>query len=736
MSGDSKYWQNRFKQMENAQHNTSMKQVAMIQEQFDRAQAEISGKIDAWYQRFAKNNGVSMTDARRMLSNKELKELKWNVDDYIKYGKENKMSGAWMKQLENASARVHISRLEALKLEVQQTAEKLFGNYADSVDRHMRNVYATDFYHTAYEIQKGIGVGGRLQALDNNVVSKIVSKPWAVDGKNFSERIWENKAKLINNAHNSLSRMCITGATPDKAITEIANTMKVSKSQAGRLVMTESAAFANKAREDCMNELGVEEFEIVETLDSITCEHCQSMDGRHFDMKDFQIGVTAPPYHPSCRGCTCPYFDDEFDIGERVARGADGKTYYVPAGTTYKEWKSALVDGDSMEDFTPVQSNLWERNRSGQRVVRKGETDSVVDNGIKYEIGTMNEKSQKKVKECYDELFAEYNSPLKIVKHGADGKGVKGDTDITGEVIRLNTSDYMTMAHEFFHSLANTVRDKAGLSDHSSFWKEIKAIRRDYNKAISQGTTKRISAYADESLDEFAAECFGQVKSIKKGYKMSWEMGTDTTYSQKVVDVIDKYFKKTSLENIMGSSTIKSLDIDDFKLMASTTDIHPEVYEVIGSALEKFENQGGMYIADIHLGDFVDEATGSTALFQVFSNAYGMTEMNINSRILGGKTLDEVNEMIAKTKSNLPQNLKEAVVHECGHAKAYYRKTIKEIEEMNVSIKEVHIPGISALALSDGAECIAETEVLLFRGQEVPKEAMELYEKYVKGNRK
>ncbi len=347
MGRNGEYWKERFRQMENAQNDISESKAMEIQEQFERAQAAINGKINAWYQRLASNNGVSMAEARKMLSEQELKEFRWNVEEYIKYGKENAKNHAWEKQLENASARVHISRLESLKLEVQQEMEKLYGNYLDSVDSHIRDIYKKDFYHTAYEIQKGIGVGSSLQSLDANLVEKIVSKPWAVDGKNFSDRIWENKTKLINQVHNSLSAMCITGESPDRAIGEIAKNMNVSRSQAGRLVMTESAAFANKAREDCMKNLGVEEFEVVETLDTITCEYCQSMDGKHFSMKDFQIGVTAPPFHPNCRGCTCPYFDDEFTVGEkRAARGEDGKTYYAPSDMTYEEWKKSFVDGD------------------------------------------------------------------------------------------------------------------------------------------------------------------------------------------------------------------------------------------------------------------------------------------------------------------------------------------------------------------------------------------------------
>lgn len=346
----SKYWQERFRQMENAQHDTSVQKVQEIQEQFDRSLAAIDGKINAWYQRLADNNGVSMQEARKMLDAGELKEFRWNVEEYTRYAEENEISGAWAKQLENASAQVHISRLEALKIETQQEVEKLYGNCTDAIDHHIRDTYTSDFYHTAFEVQKGIGVGTAMNRLDPETVEKIVSKPWAVDGKNFSDRLWENKTKLINNMHNSLSRMCITGEAPDRAIAEISKQMGVSKAQAGRVVMTESAAFANKARQDCMEELDVEQFEVVETLDSHTCETCGGMDGKHFSMREFEVGVTAPPFHPNCRGCTCPYFDDEFDsVGERAARGEDGKTYYVPADTTYEKWFEQYVKSSPQE---------------------------------------------------------------------------------------------------------------------------------------------------------------------------------------------------------------------------------------------------------------------------------------------------------------------------------------------------------------------------------------------------
>jgi SPP1 gp7 family putative phage head morphogenesis protein len=297
---------------------------------------------------FAYNNGVTLADAKRMLTAKELAELKWDIQDYIRYGEENAINGTWVKQLENASARFHISRLEALKLQTQQSIEVMFGNQLDSIDSTMRDVYKSGYYHTAYEIQKGVGVGWDFSTLDDKQISKVISKPWAVDGKNFSERIWGNRKKLVNELNNTLTQNIILGKDPQKAIDEIARKMNTSKTNAGRLVMTEEAFFSSAAQKDCFDELDVEQFEIVATLDSHTSDICRGMDGKHFPMSEWKVGVTAPPFHVHCRSTTVPYFDDEFDaVGERAARDEEtGKTYFVPGNMTYKEWDKAFVQGD------------------------------------------------------------------------------------------------------------------------------------------------------------------------------------------------------------------------------------------------------------------------------------------------------------------------------------------------------------------------------------------------------
>lgn len=333
------YWANRMRILEDALLDTGFEYVQNLERQYDKAIRDIETDIAHWYQRFAKNNEISLNDARKLLNSQELEEFKWTVEEYIKYGKENAVNGAWIKQLENASARVHISRLEAIKLQLQQQAEALTAKQAEAVKGVSEGVYKSSYYHTAFELQKGVGVGWTLHAIDENVIEKVLSRPWTLDKQTFSDRIWANKQALVNTVNTQITQMVMRGAAPDNTIKAIVDRFKVSKSQAGRLVMTESAAFANEARKDCFKDLDVEKYVIVETLDGKTCGLCAQLDGKVYPMSEYAIGVTAPPFHPWCRGTTAPYFDDMDDIAERWARDPEtGKTYTVPGSMTYKQW--------------------------------------------------------------------------------------------------------------------------------------------------------------------------------------------------------------------------------------------------------------------------------------------------------------------------------------------------------------------------------------------------------------
>lgn len=156
---NSDYWKQRFEQLEVAQNQIGGSALGEIVQQYNEAQKQIEGQIARWYQRFADNNGITMAEARKWLSASDLKELKWDVQEYIKYGQDNALMGGWMKELENASAKYHISKLEALKIQTQQSLEVMFSKQLGTMTGAMQDVLESGYFHTIYELQNGFGIG-------------------------------------------------------------------------------------------------------------------------------------------------------------------------------------------------------------------------------------------------------------------------------------------------------------------------------------------------------------------------------------------------------------------------------------------------------------------------------------------------------------------------------------------------------------------------------------------------
>ena len=422
----SNYWKERFLKEEQRVYDLSEEEIKKQIQEYDKAIASLNKDIEIWYNRIAKNNVVSLAEAKRLLSAKELKEFRWTVDEYIKHGKENGITKDWSKQLENASARVHIERLEALKLQTRGQIEKLYNGRESGFKNFLKNVYTDQHQRTAFEFAKETGVGTNFYKINENLVENIIKKPWALDGKNFSDRIWSDKEKLINTLHTEMTQGFIRGDSLEDITKRITAKMNVSKSNVKRLVRTESAAYRSKAQLKAFQDLEVEKYQVLATLDARTSDICQDMDGKVFDFKDYEIGTTAPPFHVNCRSVTIPYFDDE-EEGERAARDPEtGKTVYVSDKMTYKEWKQKfLVEKDMKEEI--VENGKLSPN---EIKIPKNEIDKLNDK--EKNIENIGNKSIIKVRgnipktlENYQKHFENwYNSNLKNLVSEEDEKMV------------------------------------------------------------------------------------------------------------------------------------------------------------------------------------------------------------------------------------------------------------------------------------------------------------------------
>lgn len=141
-------------------------------------------------------------------------------------------------------------------------------------------------------------------------------------------------------------------------------------------------------------------------------------------------------------------------------------------------------------------------------------------------------------------LAGQYRTRLRKVYAGA--KNAAGTMDMGGN-LRLSSKDISAAIHEFAHSISIEEMAKFKVVDDSEFWKEIRKIRTKYRRDVGDDVNRWISFYEHSSgnANEFFAEAFTQAKMKELGFDIPKKYGKDFTYSQQVLDTVDRYFGKS-----------------------------------------------------------------------------------------------------------------------------------------------------------------------------------------------
>ena len=234
--------------------------------------------------------------------------------------------------LENLSGDGKILLSPNLVAEVRETVTANLNDFKDYqidfVTDVVEDVYTTAVQKTA----KLIGMKTDFNLVRQEMVDRAVNAP--INGKTFSNRIWDNTNQLANRIYNDVIDCVKNGEQPKHIIKKIKDDYGVSAYQAKRLVNTEVAKVVNAAQMDIYRDSGVvEKVLYTATLEDNTCDTCADLDGKIFDLDK------APnlPLHPCCRCCLVPMVDDW-----KPTKRADNLTKENIDYVTYNEWEHQL----------------------------------------------------------------------------------------------------------------------------------------------------------------------------------------------------------------------------------------------------------------------------------------------------------------------------------------------------------------------------------------------------------
>ena len=329
------YWEER----QAANYSDNEKDIILfykeLKESFEKSKKEIQWVINNFYIRYADNNGVSYSKAQELLSKEEIGELK----DYI--SQVYATMGTKDINVINKSIKARITRYEALQKQIEVILDVLYEvDYKQGGIEKFKDIYKNSYYNTLYNIDVFTGFHTEFSILNIRDVETLIEYPF--NGANYSDRIWKQKDHMITKLKENITTMLVQGKNPKTLSSDFANIFKTKEYEAYRLLHTESSFIIEQGTLAAYKEDGVEEYQILATLDTKTSEICREQDNKVYKINEYVTGSTAPPFHHFCRSTTVPYYGD--DEGNRVARNPlSDKNMEVPASMSYKEWEKTYV---------------------------------------------------------------------------------------------------------------------------------------------------------------------------------------------------------------------------------------------------------------------------------------------------------------------------------------------------------------------------------------------------------
>ena len=486
----------------------NLKHCIKEEKEFDKRLQEIyknmleacQNEINAFYGRYASKEGISIAEAKKRVSQLDIKRYERKAKRYVK---EKNFSAEANEEMRLYNLAMKVNRLEMLKANIG--LELIAGH--NEMQKFMEEILQG---RTEDELKRQAGILGESVKNNAKTASTIVNASF--HNAKFNDRIWLYQNLLKAEVDKLLQSGMIQGKNPRVLARELEKKFGVSKYNAERLMRTELARVQTEAQKESFIRNGFDMYTF--HVNGGCCPICEGIakeNGGHYKVKDMMPGTNAPPMHPHCRCSTSAYEDsDEYEAW----------LDYVSKGGTTAEWEKLQTE----KKKTPV-------NKNGE--------DIIFDESL-------NDEAWKKSVEILKTLADEYESNLinvRMFRKGENTSFAAGDCSPFG-IMRLSSRKPETAIHEFAHSLSSTGRKKLGLEADEDFWKEIRKIRTAYNKHVRENPQDKISYYVVESVDEFFAEAFTVAKGKQMGIELPDHYGENLEYPMQVLNVVDKYFKK------------------------------------------------------------------------------------------------------------------------------------------------------------------------------------------------
>lgn len=324
---------------------------------------------------------------------------------------------------------IQMQRITELEQQLATIAQQLGNAEIQTVGAGLAEHFKQQYQHATYDVFKDMGMSTSWSLPNDRAIHQILNFPWS--GKNFSQRIWAGKERLMAQLESTLMQGFIQGKSNQTMASEIRKTMGVSYENAFRLVRTETNYVANQATLQGYKDAGLTKYKFSAHLDNRTSEICTELDNTEHSIDDAVVGVNLPPMHPHCRSTTLavvPEPDPE-DFDEDMS-GMSFDEWLEKTSSPTQPSTDKLFDMDQEQRDALFKKNLPDMDDASKWVEQEITTKDTWGNPIKETI--------KYPKQQYDEYQQWFSSLTKAEKAAVHSYTYKGDVKMN-ELLRTGT---------------------------------------------------------------------------------------------------------------------------------------------------------------------------------------------------------------------------------------------------------------------------------------------------------
>lgn len=253
-----------------------------------------------------------MARAQTALTNKNIRQIEKQITKYYLSAMEQTIAdfeAVYNKILIQQSEGKEVTPALLYRLDAYWQAQAQLTQRLEKLRNRQARILSEAFQLQFFDVYYSIAIPGKeaFATIDADMAQQLINQIWVLDGKSWSDRIWENTQQLAATLNEELIHCVTTGKKTTDLKKRLQERFGVSYSRADALVRTELAHIQTQAAKQRYEDYGIQYVEVLADPDERRCDICGDLHQKRFPV-DAQIPV---PAHPRCRCCIVPVVEIE-----------------------------------------------------------------------------------------------------------------------------------------------------------------------------------------------------------------------------------------------------------------------------------------------------------------------------------------------------------------------------------------------------------------------------------------